>query len=337
MKKPTLTIILCIIHLINMQAQKVSPFELIMPDTVVEKSLYNKIECLDELSDRPGFGYITTTIFSARSLVVDQVPIQIQLDTLMRRITDETAQNNTILLQLRDLDFAKGDPDRLICHIRLNLYEKLDSGYGFINRLDTTVANKPKEIINEASFAITDFIIQNLKNEPLAGLPYSLDDIHHVDLVEKENIPFYRDTDYKDGIYYTYSSLANQKPDVEKMQVKIKSNVLKDIEIFDAGKGTWIKTKPDNIYSVVVNGKIYAEFDKNYYPVYKNGDNFMFVVEKSAGSLVIPTGDVSISKSGYGTAVGGGIGIAIGPKPKEKIIYMIDHINGSFIFTGKMQ
>lgn len=336
MKRLCLITVLYTLFGISMSAQKIAKFELIMPDTIIENSLYNRIECLNELCDRHDFGFIIKSILGTKTPIVSEVPISVQLDTLIERVTDATAGDKTLFLQLRDINFSNIGAGKCLCHIRFNLYEKDDTIYKFINMLDTTVYNNTNNIINETSYSITDFIIQNLNNEPVKGLPYSFNDLLDIDIIEKENTPLYQHSDYKNGVYYSFHSFANQQPDITKMQVITKKDVIKNIEIFDETKGKWVKVKSDNIYAVIINNKIYVVDDKKYYPVYSNENNLMFVALKSSGSFILPSGGLTFSAGRNGNSLGGGISFTLGSKSKDKVLYMIDHINGSFIFKDML-
>lgn len=334
MKKAILILInlLCICN-ISIYAQQTVDFELIMPAGIVDNSRYNRIQLMDELEGREDLGYVLNS--SRYKAVIDQVPLAIQLDTLMQRITDATAGNSTLLLQLRDLNFAVDGNDHAFCHIRINLYEEDDSGYRFISIIDTTAITKHKEILNEASYIITSFITDNLTSEPLAGAPYTLDEIRNITSFEKSETPLYTRYAYEDGIYPDFYSFVNQQPQKYQMQHKVKNDELKEIKILNTETNKWVKVKPQEVYAVAVDGKAYVSEDKKFYRIYRDGEDFKFIAEKSAGHSIHPTGGVSISTGNYGTGFGGGIGIVIGPKKKERIEYMIDHLNGDFIYVGR--
>lgn len=335
MSRSLLSILISIICVCTAKAQDVISFELIMPDTIVSGSLYNRIECLDELSGKPNFGYIQMSALSSYKPIVDQVPIQTQLDTLMQRITDETAQKQTLLLQLRILDFNQ-DNNNVSCRLRFSLYIIKADHYSYLNTLDTTITAKPKEILNEASYAITDYILANLKYMPEKDDFYTIHKIHEIEWNEKENTPVYKAETYKDGIYFSFKSFASQQPDEEKMQVKIKDESIKSVEVMNKEKDKWEKIKSESIFAIIVGGKPYVVDDKKYYPVYKEHNNLMFVAEKPVGSVISPAnGGFSISTGSYGTGIGGGVAIRIGSRPKEKVTYMIDHLNGTFLFVEK--
>jgi len=272
---------------------------------------------------------------SKSELVIERTPIQAQLNTLIRDITDQTAQDRTLLLHIRDLYFGKGEGKNVLCHIRMNLYEKDNDGYRFIAIMDQLLSDTPGNILRDASNTVTDFIANNLTNEPKEGAPYSLDEVRNISTLEKADTPLYATTAYKEGIYTTFISFADQQPENGEIQVKVKNNTLKEVKILNAETNKWEKVKPENVYAVVADGEAYISKNKKYYRIYKDMDDLKFVAEESAGHSVHPMGNFGVSTGNRGTGFGGGIGIVIGPKRKDMVTYMIDHLNGDFIFVKK--
>lgn len=331
--KKIILILISVLSAYQIQGQTVN-FELVIPEDVVKNSLYNSVECINDMETNSNLGQISYS--SKINIVTEHIPIQTQLSTLIQHITDQTAGNRILLLHIRDLFFGESGDNNTVCHIRMNLYEKDGTDYKLIGITDQLLSNKPKQIMTEASQAITSFIADNLTKEPMEGAPYSLDEVQNISSVEKSETPLYTTAAYKDGIYTTYLSFADQQPESHEIQAKLKDgDILKEVKILNTVTNKWEKVKPENIYAVVTDGKAYVSKDKKYYRIYRDMDDLKFVAEESAGHSVRPMGSVGVSTGNRGTGFGGGIGIVIGPKKKDKVTYMIDHLNGDFLFVKR--
>lgn len=328
--KRIILILISVLSAYQIHGQTVN-FELVMPEDVVKNSLYNSIECINEMQAHQNLGRINYP--SKIEIVVERTSIQTQLNTLMQHITDQTAGSRTLVLHIRDLFFGEGGDKNTLCHIRMNLYEKDDADYRLIGITDQLLSDNPKQIMTEASHTITSFIADNLTKEPMEGAPYTLDEVKNITSVEKAETPLYTTATFKDGIYLTYLSFADQQPEVQEIQAKVKDNILKEVKILNAETNKWEKVKPESVYAIVADGNAYISKDKKYYRIYRDMDDLKFVAEESAGHSVRPMGSFGVSTGNRGTGFGGGIGIVIGPKKKDKVTYMIDHLNGDFIFV----
>lgn len=333
MKKSVLLFILFMCTY-QIYAQKTVGFELPMPDDKVYYSRYANIECLNSMENYSNLGQIS---YSRKTeIIVAQVPFRIQLDTLAQRIIDkESSQGKTLLLHIRNLYFSEGEDNEAFCHIRINLYEKDNTEYRFVAILDQNISANAKSIVEEAASVFTSFVADNLSKAPQEGTPYTLDEVRNIAAFEKADTPLYSTSVYEDGVYPDFHSFAEQQPDKYNMQAKLKNGELKEIKISNSETNKWEKVNPQNAYAVVYNGNAYIAKGKKFYQMYRNGDNLLFIGEESAGVIISPAGGVSVSSGHYGSTFGGGFGIAIGPKKKDKIVYMIDHLNGDFIFVEK--
>lgn len=325
MKRNIITLIICIGCALNIMAQQRERFTLDIPSTypTVTNSLYKTISFIDNRLNKTRNQYIVNAELFSR-----------QLSSFVDKATDHTAENRTLLFQLRDLSFETSG-NKGFSHIRASLYEASNSQYYMIGTLDTEVQvqnnkNMADRLQGEVSAAIISFVGKNLDQPYIDNVPYTLDDIRHIDSVEKESSQLYKDDTYRDGIYYTFESFKAQQPTVTKIEVRFKKNKLSEIKLVDQSTNKSKKLDPANIYAVVLDGQAYITFDNKYYPLYFDNGNLLFDAEHNSSNIgFAPSFSVGIGSGGYR---GGGIGLGVFTRTKkETVTYIIDHLNGNFI------
>lgn len=323
MKKIAILLVFSFIFLGQLSAQK--DLTLTYEGSPIEGSLYNKVGYLDSRSGQINLGYVKGGFMSGFDNVVDNPPIAVQLGSLMESMIDQTASEGTLLIQLRYYKFYIND-DKGVCRLRLNLYKQETDSYYFINRIDTLIETKTKEILKDGADLLVNVIANNLTATPLGNVPFDLAQIQNIDDFEKEDIPVYVNKTFIDGLYPTFESFINQEPDTRTLQTKIKKTELKEVKIQGTEPGKWRKLEPEHIYAVVIDGKLYISYNNKYYMGYFDGNDIKFSYQRSAGTSVQ---GVSVGfGAGTGGYRGGGIGITFGSGPKETVIMKIDHIDG---------
>lgn len=323
MKKIILFVCVFVFSFFSLSAQK--KFNLNAPAQPVVNSYYDKLEFLDSRTNKNTIG----------EDVADNPPLAIQLQTFMSKAVGVTASDKTLFFQLRDFYIWNGKQDGKntgFCHMRINLYERDGSDYYFIERLDTLVVAKPKEITSRASDALGWFIVRNLKSDPVGDVPFALNDVKDIDNFEKQDIPLFNTTKFRDGLYYNYFSFANQQPDNVDIQTKVKDGTLKEVKILDPGKNKWQKVSPESVYAVVVDGQPYIVCDGKYWAGYISDNDFLFSVsfkvDSGNGGFSLGIGGGS---SSHHRSVGGGVGFTFGSKKKVSQLMKIDHLSGAVL------
>lgn len=340
MKKLLILTVLSLVFVVGISSQnkRTKAFNLVIPESVVENSLYNNIEYLDSRLYKEDFGFVQTGMFNNYAYLIDEVPFALQFDSLMSRITNETAQNKTLLLQLRNLNFSeitKSMSEAGYCHIRISLYEKEYPDFYLVATLDTLITVKAMDVTGElmkkSSEIITTFISNNLTGKRIDKVPFLLADIHNIDFFEKNNLKLYSTDTYVNGIYPDFISFANQTPIEGELTPKFDTyNNLKEVRKLNE-QNKLKKLNPKDCYAVVVDGQPYITSNKSYIPLYKIRDEFKFVND---GNIRIDFG----AYVGAGIAAGiiagffGGVGvIPIPVSQPERVEMTIDHLNGKFI------
>lgn len=301
------------------KAQQLEPFDLQLPTAhTVNNSLYSNVEFLDNRSDA-----------EYNHLPIDHATFNNKLNYFVDQSAKTTAQNGILFVQLRSLDtFFDKKKKCYTTSLRINLFERINNNYYFINGLDTTLETPEKQSpVASISDLIYDYIAKNLSATYTDNQPYTLDDIHNFDLIEKVEMPLYTNAKLVDGIYLNFEDFAKQYPLDDKMEVKMKKGEIKEIKAMNMRSKKSIKVKPESIYAIVVDGQPYISFDKKYLPLYKDNDDLWFEDESIEGNLsVIPSGGISFGSGGYR---GGGIGLNFQKNNRKiKIVYKVDHLTG---------
>ncbi|MFV0417252.1 MAG: hypothetical protein ACK5KT_00780 [Dysgonomonas sp.] len=343
MKNLFILILLLSVSVINIAAQdkRTKVFNLIVPENVIENSLYDNIEYLDSRLFKEDLGYVQTGMFNNYVYMVDEPSFAQQFDSLMSKVINETARQKTLLLQLRNLNFSeitKSMSETGYCHIRISLYEKEYPDYYLIATLDTLLTVKAMDVtgklIKNSSNIITSFVLSNLTNKRTDEVPFLLADIHNIDFFEKNNMKLYSADAYVDGAYPDFKSFANQTPVADKLTPKFdKNNNLKEVKQLNE-QNKLKKLNPKDIYAVVLDGQPYIASDKGYILIHKVKDEFKFLND---GNIRIDAGAyVGAGIAAVAAGLLGGIVFIPVNNRVEQVEMTIDHLNGHFIILPDM-
>ncbi|PJJ79855.1 hypothetical protein [Mucilaginibacter auburnensis] len=263
------------------KAQKIEQFSLIRPEYKVANSLYKTINFIDSRNDTSTLGIVQTGAFNRQALVVAKDGLGNQIKNVLADLTDSTAANGELLLQLRLYNLAEvtsSFSEKGYFKLYAHLFAKVDNGYSIINSVDTLVVMSAMDVTNAllkaGSNVLTDFIANNLTNKPQskASFPYSY--IVNIDRAEKKQLRLYTADTFTDGVYYRYRSFKDQIPDGE---VVVEGDSISDgnIKVYDA-KRKLKNLNPANAYAVVFKGKPYITNTFGYHPVYRRDDDVFF-------------------------------------------------------------
>lgn len=118
--------------------QLVHYVELTPPKHKVSGSLYNHIEFMDSRPDTFLIGPIQIGPFgNIDARLVFKDPTQPRLEQFIAGFVDSTAQDGTLLLQLRDLSYVEPIKVRYL-YIKATLYARTNNGYRKLSTLDVT-------------------------------------------------------------------------------------------------------------------------------------------------------------------------------------------------------
>ncbi len=306
-------------------------FELDLPKLKVKNSLYNSIEFIDSRKDTSNFGVVQVGLFNRKAKIIAQKQFLLQLQSVMNTITDSTAREGKLLLQLRQFSFAEfttAYSEKGYLNFRAKLYKHSDTQYEEVASIDTAITIRSldvtEELLKTGGTALTGFIAKSLTAKALNGSVYSLNDIKNIDNIEKGKLAVYNTDTLIDGLYYTYSSFKTQMPDKKEIFVEIdkEDGTISSLKVLNA-KGKKNKVKASEFYAVIYNGIIYISTDYGFYPVIKRSSDFYFT-----GTIkVAPNqGDLMVASVLFGMI--GGLAASNATAVYE---VKIDHVNGGFI------
>lgn len=333
-------IFLCIVSTFTLSAQEKNVFNIPIPQQKIKDCQYNNLQYIESRDYPNAMGYVYMGVWSGTNAVQTRIPLDIQVDSVIKALSDQSVEGRTLAFQMRKLNFGMDiieGKEKAICKLRFTLYEMDgNENYYFINTLDTLVIAGNKGIISEASNAVIGFLSDNVRFLPEEGEPaLTFDEVGNIALFEKNSIPLYVQKNLPDGVYLDYYSFSILKPSETSMTVtKDASGDLKEVKIPNIEKpGKERKLKNQEAYVVVLDGTPYIEYDRKYRAAYKKNDNWNFVISQKVQNSGFSIG---IGIGGGRGGVGGGIGIPIGGK-KEYIEMFIDHLNGDFYFGEKFE
>src|ERR1700744_42450 len=79
-------------------------FTIVLPAQKIHNSLYNTIVLVDSRSDTSSLGTAQTGVFNRKASVIATPALRTQLTGVLNALTDSTAQNGELLLQVRELN-----------------------------------------------------------------------------------------------------------------------------------------------------------------------------------------------------------------------------------------
>jgi hypothetical protein len=318
-----LTFFLLLLSCTSLFSQDLSSvFQLTAPQRKPVRSLYKTIIFFDSRQDTTIGTYLTGPDNKTVKLVL-KATAQPQMVNILNAYTDAGSGNGAILFQLKRFSFAEPARTRY-CYLSAAIYALKDAGYAKLASLDTTLvitsaAEFPSVLAQEGNQVIDDFIAKAILLPATDAVVYSYDDLVHIDSVEKRRIPVYNTNSYTEGLYGTYSSFMNQRPDV-RGEVKEKSDGKLSVRILDP---KWEDPKGlVHIFAVVYKGVPYVVTHYGDYPLQKQNDDFYF------------TGKLRVTPATDGKAgvdISSGLMGVLPTADKADYRVLLDHTNGEFI------
>lgn len=326
------SLLCCLVILLlrtNLYAQHVKEFEIPLSEVKFQNSKYNHIRLFDLRTDTTNYGAVQTGALNRYAKVIVKQPLSAQLNLCFNSAIDNTAHQGNLLLLLRQFSFAEmtgAVTEKGYYYLRAGLYKENAQKYEYITSIDTMVTLKSsidvtKALLKTGAETLEGFISGNLLSEP-AGTVYTHHDLLNLDSLEKSKVKVYNTSVYADGLYLTYKSFMDQKPDKQFIINGSDLNMFEIKAIDDKGKAQ--KVKKQNVYAIVFHGEPFIATKFDYYPLKKVNNDFIFT-GKANGTA--NTGDVIIASAFLGII--GGLMASDGAVSTYDM--KIDHVNGAFI------
>jgi len=334
-KKIAITAVILFFSTILFAQKKTRDFELILSDQPFENSLYRYIECLDSRPDTTNLGIVQVGLMNAKARVIPKTPFSVQLTHLLNSLTDSTAKDGRLLLQLKHFNFAEvtgAFSEKGYFYFRANLYVVSNGKYRTIASVDTLMVTSGMDVtksnMKNGSIFIGKFIARNLLNKPAdSTVGYTMDEVVNIDSIEKQQFRLYSDTSYQEGLYLSWRSFRDQIPD---KQIVVEMN--KDVatgRIADA-KGKMVKVRPKDAYAVVVRGKPFISTEFGFYPLEKRNNNFFF----TGKAKVSPNSADVVAASMFFGIIGG---LLASSGDVATFDMQIDYVSGGFIHLRQIE
>ncbi|WP_214072175.1 hypothetical protein [Mucilaginibacter sp. dw_454] len=324
----------------NTYAQNIEKLTLNLPTTKVYYSLYNRITLIDARADTVHLGILKTGAFNKTAILVANEPLQQQLNKILKNLTDFTAKQQELVLQLRYICFAEavgGTSEMGYFMLKAQLYAKVNDGYRKINSIDTiarvsAVIDVSNELLQTGSEILSHFIAVNLKRQP-SNYSYGYNDVAKVDSIEKSRLFVYNTNTYADGLYLTYKTFTDQVPD---MRITVDGDSLQKNNVKAADEtGKLKKVKTGNFFAVVYKGVPYISTFSGYYKLTKKNNDFFF--NGKVIDFMHPANNSSGSAASafmfgaIGGAVAGAINAASSTSNNTEGEFKVNYENGQFI------
>lgn len=309
------------------------------PEGKAIESRYGLIKFLDLRYDSLDNGFVLSN--RKKASVIIATSIRKQLSDVLLALVDTSLAKGTMLLALRkfklvernDIDFEYG-----YCFMRASMFAKADLNYKRLYDLDTLIILKDREVtdtlMSDARKNFMNMITRSAMIDPEGKAEYTYYDILHLEEHEKKIVPIYNNKTYTDGVYLSWNSFKNQKPDLTSAQFSYKWNSNVRIKVKDK-EGRTLKLSGNEIYGFVDNNIPYVCTDYGVCIVERKKDELFYI------------GKAKISQDNEEYEVPITVAEQLGPNTAKAVsgvkapiglfISRIDYIDGSFMRVKKIK
>lgn len=300
-------IILTIFYLTLTQfinAQKQIPYQIDASQSiVVDNSLYNVLEVIDARENRRDFGIIDLNPFRIRfdnarfnlnrlNECVLQKPLEDQFKEVFAMQITDNAKTGSLLLVINRLYFFDSrefdlTPRSPVFCFSADLFVKNNDTYNILSSIDSNLfvrdlpllRTNSKSLMKISSELIFNFIETNLTKTPKFQTNFTLNHINKWDSVLKSTNKIYTNDTLVDGIYLTYESFKNQKPDGLLFETEKSIEELQKVYQLNDTTGEGDKISKRKIYTVAQKGVAYifanvSAFNRDFVKLVKEDNDY---------------------------------------------------------------
>ncbi len=256
-----------------------------------QKAYYSTIKTIDSRFDNSNLGVIHDFRIINMSLkprskpvvVMNEEPFVKMFQRIVDAYKDNTVEEGELLIQIRQFNFwekAHIFKEEGFFRFKAYLYQKVNLGYKVLDEIDTIISSKSAMIANRLFKGAQDlaihFIEKNINRKSNDDKVYTYKQItDEVELLEKKIIPIYNDSIYQNGIFKTFESFKNNRPDINEIETTMYGDSLLDVKAKNE-KGRFKYVKPKKIYAVCVTNQLYIATDYGFYKLTRYQHNFFF-------------------------------------------------------------
>jgi hypothetical protein len=304
----------------------------------VGHSRYRHLELIDERPDPSFLGFIETTSYYDLRVVLAQ-PIGDQLGMLMNRLTDSTAGEDTLAVQLLGFNVYTADKNVDVC-FRLNIFSH--SGlYREVSEVDTVIVTKRgtfksgyrQRMQDAVGTAFAGIIRAALTTAPDPhGDLYSFEVLRAIDEIKKSKLPLYRadsGSAMPDGVYTSYASFSRLAPDYPRFLADLEQ----DQVLVSTRTQPSVPLTPGELFAVVKDGKPYvAVGGRHYAPLQREGSDFYIIDYVRVNSA---DADMTANLAGWAVFFASAMRLPLaqvwGLTEKKRFWMKMDYRNGRFV------
>jgi hypothetical protein len=305
----------------------------------VSHSLYSRLEVIDERPDSGKMGWLGNgTYYGLQVCLAD--PLDTGLDRLLRELTDSTAADGSLVVEMRRF-IVYDEAKHSAISLRFRLFGGVGGGYVFLRNVDTTVyvrsasgrggRRKFTDAVNGALSAAIAGVLR-IKGDSAAGV-FTRALIPFADQIWKKQSPLYQAEVYPDGAYLHFSSFLRLRPDYVRFRIADTVHPEKCDFIFLAtAQDPAMLVYAGQLYALVVGGKAYISFDGVFKPMIRR-DGELYITGKLR--VDAPGADMAVDMASFVVSAASVLRLPFvqvwGLTVKKKFLFQLDYSTGRFV------
>ncbi|MBK9285500.1 MAG: hypothetical protein IPM51_14445 [Sphingobacteriaceae bacterium] len=334
---PNIIFVLCL-FLYNQSLSQTKEFTITIPESRDFTSQYKSIDLLDLRYDTLDNGFILSN--RKKTNIVLSLSFRNQLNKALYA-SDTANAKHKLLLVLRkfklveknDIDFEYG-----FCFMRAIIFANINEKYYRLQDFDTLITLNGTDVtdtlFHDASTNFVRLIEAGIEINPVDKIAYAYSDIVRIENDEKRIIPVYSTDKFTDGVYLSFHSFKNQKPDYAIEKIQYKWNTNPRIKVKNK-EGRLITLTGNDVFGFVDKGVPYACTDHGSC-IIERKNNELFYAAKSKVTNDNAEYEISVAVAEkLGSATEKALS-AVKP-PYGIFVSRIDYIDGSFMRVKKIK
>jgi len=310
----------------------------------LNSSIFSKFEIIDTRFDTAHAGFVQRGLLNRREEI--KFPWKSSREEMIyainRMIDSVNKDTGTVMINIRkffisEVTEATSEFGRM--EIKAGCYLKQDSIYREMFTIDTAYIIKGGLDVTTRLLDTVPELWGAFVQKIAAFNPYDCDptkdftyyDVHHIDELEKRNIPVYNVAFPKKGLYASYDDFKNNHPNQENVLIEYKKGFSRPF-IFEVNeKGKKGKEILRKYYYMVSDGeRTFISRPHNLYEVTKRDGNFYFT---GIGKDRADMGAVVAATLAFGIFVGG----AAASYDTATFEFLIEYNTGKFLPVKKIK
>jgi hypothetical protein len=328
----------------TVNAQKTESISLLPKQVKITNSNYSKVEVVDgRLDTAAPVGLIQRGAFNRSVILRLEHSMEDEVGgTAVRLIDSANKMDGTFLIIIRRFYVSENTgamSESGSFTLRAGFYDKQDNMYRHMFSIDTLITipgglDVTKRLLLNVPEIMGTYIKQAVtfnKEEIDTARRYSLNDIQHIDEVERKDIPIFQVDVPKKGLYATYEDFKNNRPSNENVIVEHRKGFSRPLIYEMNEKGKKGKEILRKYYYVVSDGeKFYISRSNALYELTKTNGNYFFT---GLGKDGADTGASMVAYAAFGILGG----LMAGNHDTATFEFVLDHVSGKFVPIRKIK